>query len=112
MKGKRAQKDMDEIGHICSFGEVKPVNLWQRIFEHHNVTHVVDFTPGSAALAVAAAGAFEYEGVAANDVHCEWLDSTLDRCVMYLAGKDKQLAQNLGGDDAFMKKVEQYFRAR
>ena len=73
------------------------------------MTHVVDFTPASAALAIAAAGAFEYEGVAANDVHCEWFDSTLDRCVMYLAGKDKQLAQQLGGDDAFMKKVEQYF---
>ncbi len=28
---------------------------------------------------------------------------------MYLAGKDKQLANNLGGDDGFMEKVSKYF---
>ena len=88
---------------------MKPLNLWQRIFEHHHVTHIVDFAAGSAALAIAAAGSLEYEGVAANDVHCEWLDSTLDRCVMYLAGKDKEFAKILGGDDGFMEKVGLYF---
>ena len=28
---------------------------------------------------------------------------------MYLCGKEKQLAKRLGGDDAFMEKVEKYF---
>ena len=42
----------------------------------------VDFSLGSVALAIAAVGAMEYEGFAANDVHREWLDSTLDPCVM------------------------------
>ena len=91
VRGNRAQRDIDEKGHPFSFAEVKPLNLWRRIVEHHNITHVVDFTPGSAALATTAAGAFEYEGVAATNEHCEWLDSTLDRCVMYLAGKDLSL---------------------
>ena len=79
---------------------MKPLNLWQRICEHHHVTHIVDFTPGSGALAIAAAGAMEYEGLAANEVHRERLDSTLDRCVLYVSGKDKKFTENLGGDSA------------
>ena len=84
---------------------MKPLSLWQRVMEHHDVTHIVDFSPGSAALAIAAAGAMEYEGVAGNGAHEEWLNSTLDRCVMYLAGKEKEFTKRLGGDDAFMDKV-------
>ena len=72
------------------------------------MTHVVDFATGSAALAIAVVGACQYERVAANDVHCEWLNSTLDRCVMYMAGKDKQFAKGLGGDSDCMEKVGQY----
>lgn len=109
VQGKRAQRDIDEKGHPFSHCEVKPLDLWQRICEHHQVTHIVDFSPGSAALAIAAAGAMEYEGVAANEVHRDWLDATMDRCVMYLAGKDKALAKQLGGDDEFMEKVGEYF---
>ena len=106
---KRVQKDIDAHGHPFSHTEVKPLSLWQRICEHHGVTHIVDFAAGSGALAIAAAGAIEYQGIAANEAHRQWLDSTLDRCIMYLAGKDKELAKKLGGDDAFMEKVEKYF---
>ena len=73
------------------------------------MTHIVDFAAGSGALAVAVAGTIEYQGIAANEAHRKWLDSTLDRCIMYLAGKDKQFAKRLGGDDAFIAKVEKYF---
>ena len=73
------------------------------------MTHIVDFAAGSGALAIASAGSIEYEGIAANEAHRKWLDSTLDRCLMYLASKDKGLAKRLGGDDAFIMKVEQYF---
>ena len=59
VSGKRLQKDIDERGHPFSHCEVKPLNLWQRILEHHNVTHIVDFAAGSAALAVAASGAMQ-----------------------------------------------------
>ena len=42
--------------------------MWHRICvaKHHGVTHIVDFSLGSAGLAIAAAGAMEYKGVAAN----------------------------------------------
>ena len=77
--------------------------------EHHKVTHIVDFTPGSGALAVAASGAMEYEGIAGNDAHRDWLDSIVDKCVMYKAGHDKEYAQKLGGDDVFVAKASKYF---
>ena len=109
VKSKRVQKDIEDKGHPFSFCEVKPLNLWQRICEHHQVTHIVDFSAGSAALAIAASGAMEYEGVAANPEHCAWLDTTLDRCVMYMAGKDKEVANNFGGYDEFMEKMGKYF---
>ena len=106
---KRVQKDIDAHGHPYSHAEVKPLALWQRIVEHNGVTHIVDFAAGSGALAISVAGTIEYQGIAANEAHCKWLDSTLDRCIMYLAGKEKEFAKRLGGDDAFMMKVEKYF---
>ena len=107
--GKRISENIDEKGHPFSQCEVKPLNLWQRICEHHGVTHIVDFSPGSGGLAIAAAGAVEYEGVATNEMHCSWLDSTLDLVVKYLASTDKEFAKKLGGDDEFVGKVAQYF---
>jgi len=105
----RVQKDIDKCGHAYSHTEVKPLALWQRIIEHNGVTHIIDFAAGSGALAIAIAGSAEYEGIAANEAHMKWLDSTLDRCIMYLAGKEKDFVKKLGGDDAFMAKVEKYF---
>ena len=83
--------------------------LWQRICEHHSLTHVVDFTPGSAALAVAASGAMQYEGIAANLEHQAWMDSILDRCIMYMVGQDEKFCANLGGDAEFAAKVNKFF---
>ena len=60
------------------------------------MTHIVDFSPGSAGLATAVAGTMDYEGVATNDMHCSWLDSTLDLVVKYLASTDKVFADKLG----------------
>ena len=105
---KRMQKDIETYGHPFSHAETKPLNLWQRIMEHHQVTHVMDFSPGSGALAIAASGAIEYDGIAANVAHRNWLDSTLDRCAMYLAGQDEKFARGLGGDDEFVKKAQRY----
>ncbi|CAK0838010.1 unnamed protein product, partial [Prorocentrum cordatum] len=109
VRGRRAQKDIEANGHPFSHLEVKPLSFWQRICEHHHITHIVDFTAGSGALAIAASGAMEYEGVAVNEVHREWLDATLDRCALHMAGHDKNFAQKLGGDDGFAEKVEKYF---
>ena len=54
------------------------------------------------ALAVAASGAMQYEGLAGNDAH-RWLGSIVDRCVMY--------AEQLGGDADFVRKARKYFGA-
>ncbi len=58
--------------------EVKPLSLLQRLFEPFGVTHVVDFAVGSTAMAIAAAGVQDYEGIAANDVHRDRLDAALE----------------------------------
>ena len=103
--GKRLQKDVEDKGHPFSFHEIKPLNLWQTILEHTSVTHVVDFSPGSGCLALAAAGKgpiIQYEGIASNSAHLEWLDSTLDKVVLYLCGKPDdtgpKMIKKLGGD--------------
>ena len=101
--------DIGETGLPFSYNEVKPISFWQTIMEHHKVTHIVDFTPGSGALAVAASGAMEYEGIAGNDAHRDWLDSIVDRCVMYKAGHDEGYAEQLGGDEGFVEKASKYF---
>ena len=109
LKGKRVQRDVHAKGHPFSHCEMKPINLWQRVCEHHQVTHIVDFSTGSGALALAASGAMEYEGICANDVHRDWLDSTLDRCIMYMAGQDKGFVTKFGADQELMEKAHKYF---
>ena len=109
LRRKRLQKDIDDKGHPFSYHEVKPISFWLNIMEHHKVTHIVDFTPGSGALAVAASGAMEYEGIAGNDAHRDWLDSIVDRCVMYKAGHDEGYAEQLGSDEGFVEKASKYF---
>ena len=106
---RRLQADIDEKGHPFSWAETKPMPLWQRVCEHHKVTHIVDFTPGSAALAIAASGAMHYEGIAVNEEQQKWLDSILDRCIMYLVGKDEKHCVNLGGDAEFAARVKKFF---
>ena len=72
--GRRVQTDINERGHPFSWAEARPLALWRRICADHYVTHVVDFTPGSAALAIAASGEMQYEGIASNDEHKALLD--------------------------------------
>ena len=96
-KGKeRLKADIIQKGHPFSWAETKPMNLWQRMCEHFRVTHIVDFTPGSAGLAVAASGAMQYEGIAANEEHLQWLNFILDRHILSMVGRDKQVAANFG----------------
>ena len=64
-------------------------------------------SPWDVKLILAASGASMQS--CPNEVHRDWLDATLDRCVLYLAGQDKGFAKLLGGDDEFMEKVGKYF---
>ncbi|CAK0905526.1 unnamed protein product, partial [Prorocentrum cordatum] len=100
---------IDSKGHPFSRSEVKPRSLWQTLVEHHEVTRVVDFTPGSGALAVAASGAMECEGIAANDARRDRLDSIVDRRAMHMVGHDEGRAEQLGGDAEFVEKASKCF---
>ena len=109
VKGRRVGQSIEKHGHPFSMFEAKPLAFWQRLIEHHRITHVVDFSPGSGALAVAATGAVEYEGVAATEAHKKFLDLTVDRCTLYQAGKNKEFIKSLGGDDKQAELCEKYF---
>jgi hypothetical protein len=110
VKETNVQRDCDERGPPFSMLETKPLNLLQRLLEHFGVTHVVDFAAGSAAMAIAAAGAQDYEGIAANAEHRDWLDATLDKCVMYMAGKDTKFTKSLGVvEKDVTKQIAKYF---
>ena len=60
-------------------------------------------------MAVAASGAMQYEGIAGNDAHRDWLDSIVDGCVMCKAGHEEGYAEQLGGDAEFAEKASKYF---
>jgi hypothetical protein len=110
VKETNVQRDCDERGPPFAMLETKPLNLLQRLLEHFGVTHVVDFAAGSAAMAIAAAGAQDYEGIAANAEHRDWLDATLDKCVMYMAGKDAKFTKSLGVvEKDVTKQIAKYF---
>ena len=110
--GKRLQRDIVENGHPYSWAETKPVSLLNILCRHLQLTHIVDFTPGSAALAVAVAGEMQYEGIASVEEHQQWLDNTMDRCFLYLVAKHPELATELGGDTDLQEKVARFFNAQ
>ncbi|CAK0815225.1 unnamed protein product, partial [Prorocentrum cordatum] len=101
--------DIDDRGHPFSRNEVKPISSWQAIMQHHDATRVVDFAPGSGALAAAASGAMQCEGIAGNDAHRDRLNSIVDRRAMHKAGHGKGHAEQLGGDSEFAEKASKYF---
>ena len=51
----------------------------------------------------------QYEGIAVNEEQQKWLDSILDRCIMYLVGKDEKYVESLGGDAEFAARVKKFF---
>ena len=59
-------------------------------------------------MAVAASGAMQYEGIAGNDAHRDWLDSIVDGCVMCKAGHEEGYAEQLGADAEFVGKASTY----
>ena len=95
---KRVQKDIDLREHPFSLSEVKPLALWQNLLEHLGITHIVDFTPGSGGLAIVAAGAAKYDGLAAGAKHKEWLDTVVDQCIAYKVARDKTYGEVVLGD--------------
>ena len=96
-KQQRLKDDVSEFGHPFSLCEGEPIQFWQQIMDHCGVTHVVDFSPGSGALAIAASGALEYEGVATSDELRDWLDGILDRCSLYMGAKKRGLPRSNWG---------------
>jgi hypothetical protein len=67
-------------GHPLFWGEIKEVDTYIALFQDLNAESVFDVTPGSGAAAMAAATLnIQYEGLAMNSNHANWLTRILDK---------------------------------
>ena len=69
-------------GHPLFMHEVKEVEIYLAIFEDLSVTHVFDLAAGSGAAVMASAILrIQYEGLAMNADHANWLDRIMDKAM-------------------------------
>ena len=67
-------------GHPLFWGEVKEVDTYIALLQDLSAESVFDLTPGSGAAAMAAAIlGIQYEGLAMNSNHANWLTRILDK---------------------------------
>ena len=60
------------------------------LFTDLSLTHVFDITPGSGAAAIAAAILrIQYDGLAMNASHCDWLNQILDKAMFAIIADSK-----------------------
>ena len=105
-----AQKHIEVHGHPFAWHETKPVALFVNLLEHIGATHIVDFTPGSGALAIASLSlGLQYEGLSASGEHNEWLDMILDRVTVYLCAKSPEQCVTMGAEESVCENVKLYF---
>ena len=105
-----AMADMPIKGSVPTAGEVSALEALSAKWALRPGAAVTLTLPREVgALAVAASGAMRYEGIAANDAHRDWLDSIVDRCIMYKAGHVEGHAEQLGGDAWFVEKASEFF---
>ena len=75
--------DVAARGHPFSWTERKPVD-WYEVFLQEVCAHlVVDFSPGSGALARACLNqGIQYAGICRTDQHCSWLTNILNKAAV------------------------------
>jgi len=81
------------------------VKLWHQLIQDiPHLTHILDFTPGSAALAIASAQAdIKYEGICTNKLHKDWLDNFLDKSMFAVVAKGVAGKNEATNKDAITK---------
>ena len=83
--------DRVKNGQPLFWQEYKTVELWSNLFHDFDIGRVFDLSPGSGTAAVAAMhNDIGYEGVGANEAHCEWLDTLMDRTAVGFLADDKR----------------------
>ena len=67
--------DAASSGHALFWSEVKPVGLISQLLSDFGVSHVVDLSPASGAVAAAAAtNGITCDAFCFNDMHKKWLE--------------------------------------
>ena len=72
--------------------ESKKTELWEAVLNMFNIKVIVDFTPGSGALACAAMSrGLKYTGFVENAKHLAWLQNILDTAALRLIAKKGEM---------------------
>lgn len=84
------------------WNEVKSARFWESLLVSHDITVVVDLSPGSGQLASAAMKlGLQYVGIVVNRDHLSWLTNSVDRCAARLIAENgsplfqQELAEHL-----------------
>ena len=87
-------------GHPLFLNEIKDVGMYVALYTDLNVTHVLDLAAGSGAAAMAAAILhIQYEGIAMNTNHVNWLERIMDKAVFaILMDNNDEESQKIKGD--------------
>ena len=113
-----------ERGHPFSWKEQKPINWYGRLLSDISAGYVIDFTPGSGALARACLETgIQYVGICRKTEHASWLVNVLNRAAVELITRNgtalyeqdlascltdhfKELIEELHAQDAAMSEDE------
>ena len=103
-------RDWKRRGVPFAWGETKSVDIFKQLFRDlPQVTHVFDLTPGSGCAALAAWHlGLNYEGLAFNHAHKDWLDNVMDTC-MYAVVAEGVETKDSDADLEFQEKVRHFF---
>jgi len=75
--------DVDARGHPFSWTERKPLAWYEVFLPEIRVALVVDYSPGSGALARACMNKnVQYVGICRTDEHCSWLTNILNKAAV------------------------------
>ena len=79
-----------ERGHPFSWKEKKPISWFDRLLDDISAGLVIDFTPGSGALARACLEkGIQYVGITRKSVHASWLINVLNRAAVECTTKKR-----------------------
>ena len=113
------QTAVNASGLPLFWGDWKSVGFWAAFFRDLGVTHVLDLTAGAGGAAVGALYAdVKYEGFCCNQMHKQWLDNVMDKCIFGALVDGAAVGVHMGlsgkgdaADKKLLEKMNHYFAA-
>ena len=102
----------DGGGQALFWSEVKIVGFLAQVLSDFNVSHVVDLSPASGAVAAAAAlNHITCDAFCFNDMHKQWLEGVMDRAMLRVLTQAEggRLGQGEVCEKGFSEEIKKYF---